>query len=203
MSQALVLSTAPTQRQHVPHFSQVSACYLLLLGSWVKAPFLNLFLLVCFLIFHYCFSSSEPYIKCLLQFRLTLEYAKDSFSFIYPCSFQFCTKESIFFLFQVSSLLGYLSSSIPPLCGELLFTMKFTVLILWVILPLRPSPVLTLLWFCHLDQMDYRVGRKVTDIFKVYFIDYAIIVFPIYPLYPLPTLDPSALQHSHPVSSCS
>ena len=72
--------------------------------------------------------------------------------------------------------------------------------------PWKPSTWGPFLWFCSYSSCLLRFcflflnSFKKLCIFKVYFIDYAITIFPISP--PLSSLHPATLQHSPLLSSC-
>ena len=64
---------------------------------------------------------------------------------------------------------------------------------------LRPPPSGVVYWFVIISNpLVYGLSKI---LFLLYFIDYAITVFPIFPLYPPSTLHPPTLQHPT-LSSC-
>lgn len=160
MSLALRVFPRPCHRPHpsqdLPPLFEISSCQLPLAVSCGNAP-LPQFVscLFCFLLFcSLFFPSSDPSIRCLLQSRPTfggvLRLPPPFFLFLLLFS-NFALK----WVFPFSSMcllcwINSFPSSIPPPYSEVLLTMKFTVLILWLIF-CHSGQVLALLHFCHLD----------------------------------------------------
>ena len=111
--------------------------------------------LFCFLFLHSLFSSSDPPIKCLLQWRLTLGCVKISSHFFPnpPLSLYFCTAMAVSFLFHTSSLLDEFlpSFNTSSLLRRVVNNEIYCSNSLAYFLPFRPGPGTILLLSPRLD----------------------------------------------------